>query len=328
MLFAGILLSSGCRARSGEPQAAPVSVPRLVLAPERLDLGRLVQDRDFQGTAVVRNEGTADLHVGSVTQSRFCSGRVEPATILPGQSANLVVTCRSDLYGPLREGLDVHSNDPRLPKATLRIGGEVTPLLAFDVQAVGLKMPFGEERSQEVRLVGTRVHEARVRLTGAAAPDSEIVALPGQSGSPTGYRVRCLGRKVGSHAGNVVVATGLDRPKEIAIPYSCTVTGTLEVTPSNPFFNLKVPGDKAVRITVKSTQPGFEVQSVRVVEGPFAARVEHAEDDNTYRVDVAVLGDRIEDEARAVVGTLLVESNDRTEPRKEVPLFGSGRIRR
>jgi hypothetical protein len=29
--------------------------------------------------------------------------------------------------------------------------------------------------------------------------------------------------------------------------------------PSNPFFNLKVSGDKAVRMTVKSSQPSFEV---------------------------------------------------------------------
>jgi hypothetical protein len=77
---------------------------------------------------------------------------------------------------------------------------------------------------------------------------------------------------------------------------------------------------------VKSSQPKFEVQSVRVLEGPFAARFEHAEDDNTYSVDVTVLGDRIDDEARAATGTLLIVSNDRTEPRREVPLFASGRI--
>jgi hypothetical protein len=65
---------------------------------------------------------------------------------------------------------------------------------------------------------------------------------------------------------------------------------------------------------------------VRVTEGPFAARFEHAEDDNTYRIDVSVRSDRIDDEARAAVGPLLIISNDRTEPRREVPLFGSGRI--
>lgn len=58
----------------------------------------------------------------------------------------------------------------------------------------------------------------------------------------------------------------------------------------------------------------------------FAVRFEHAEGDNTYRIDVSVRSDRVDDEARAAVGTLLIISNDRTEPRREVPLFGSGRI--
>jgi hypothetical protein len=117
-----------------------------------------------------------------------------------------------------------------------------------------------------------------------------------------------------------------ERPREVAIPYACKVKGTLEVSLTNPFFNLKVSGDKAVRITVSSTQPGFEIQAVRVTVGPFVARFEHAEDDNTYRIDVSVRADRIADEARSAVGTLLIVSNDRSEPRKEMPLFGSGRI--
>ena len=52
----------------------------------------------------------------------------------------------------------------------------------------------------------------------------------------------------------------------------------------------------------------------------------HAEDDDTYRIDVSVRNDQIDDDARSAVGTLLIISNDRTESRKEVPLFGSGRI--
>jgi len=314
------MLAGGCRGGKGE---APIA-PRLRFAPERLDLGHLVQDEDSRGTVVVRNDGAEVLHIVAVDRSRFCAGHVEPAALAPGQSANLVVTCRSDLQGPLREGVDIRSDDPRLPRTTLSIVGEVTPLFAFDLPVIALAMPFGEERSQEVHLVGKLAEQARPRLTGPAAPDSEILPLPAASGH--GYRVHCLGRKVGANAGNIVVATGLLRPKEIAIPYACNVRGTLQIEPTNPFFNLKVSGDRAVSITVRSSEPTFEVRSVRVTGGPFAARFAHAEDDHTYRIDVTVLGERIADETRAITGTLLIESNDRTEPRKEVPLFGSGRI--
>jgi hypothetical protein len=324
LLLASALLAGGCRGGKGEAPSPPA--PRLRLAPERLELGRMVQEQESHGTVTVNNDGAAVLHIGGVAPSRFCAGRIEPAAIAPGQSANLVVTCRSDLHGPLREAIDIRSFDPRLPVATLQIVGEVTPLFAFDLPVVELAMPFGEERSQDVHLVGTLAAEARPRLTGAAAPDSEILPLPAPSERARGYRVHCLGRKVGANAGNLVVATGLPRPAEIAIPYACNVAGTLQVEPTNPYFNLKVSGDKAVRITVRSSQPGFEVRSVRVTDGPFAARFAHGEDDDTYHIDVTVLNERIADETRAIAGTLLIESNDRTEPRKEVPLFGSGRI--
>jgi hypothetical protein len=299
-----------------------------MLQPLRLDLGQLVQDQEARVTAIVRNQGSEPLQIDAVNASRFCSGRVEPGTIPPGGSASLVVSCRSDLYGPLREGIDLHSNDPQRSKMTVPIVGEVTPLFAFDLPLIALEMPFGEERLQEVHFVGTRVEQARPRLNGAAAPDSEIVMLPARSGNLAGCRLRCWGRKVGTNAGNIVVDSGLDRPRQIAIPYSCKVIGTLQVTPSNPFFNLKLPGDKAVRINVKSAQPDFEVRSVRVLDGPFAARLDHAENGGSYRVEVTVLSDRIDEESRAVVGRLLIESSDRTEPHKEVPLFASGRVSR
>jgi hypothetical protein len=328
LLLTGAALTAGCRGCDAGVPSPPAPAARLMLQPPRLDLGRLVQDQEARATAVIRNQGSALLQIDAVDASRFCSGRVEPGTIPPGGSATLVVSCRSDLYGPLREGIDIHSNDPQRPKTTVPIVGEVAPLFAFDLPLIALEMPFGEERAQEVHFVGTRIEQARPRLDAAAAPDSEIVALPARSGSPAGYRLRCLGRKVGTSAGNIVVVSGLDRPREIAIPYSCKVIGTLQVTPSNPFFNLKLSGSKAVRINVKSTQPDFEVRSVRVLEGPFAARFEHAEEGNSYRVEVTVLSDRIDEEARAVVGRLLIESSDRTEPHKEVPLFGSGRVSR
>jgi hypothetical protein len=323
-LLLALLLGSGCR-RAGS-QAQPPPAPKLRFVPDHLDLGPGVQDQASRGTVTVRNDGTGVLEIAALDSSRFCSGRLDAPSLAPGGSARLVVTCRSDLWGPLREGIDVHSNDPARPTATLHIVGHITPLYAFDVPTVELDLSFGEERSREVHLVGTLAAQARPRLVGPAATDTEIVPLPAPAGSARGYRIRCLGRKVGANAGNLVVATGLSRPQEVAIPYTCKVKGTLEVSPANPFFNLKVSGDKAVRLMVKSSQPRFEVQSVRVLAGPFAARFEHAEDDNTYRVDVTVLGDRIADEARSAVGTLLIISNDRAEPRREVPLFGSGRI--
>lgn len=322
-LAAGLALAAlagaGCRRSiTAEPPA-----PALRFAPARLELGRGVEDEPMAGTVRVGNAGTAPLVVDGISASRFCTGRLETTVVPPGGTAALAVTCRSDLYGPLREGVDVRSNDPRLPTATLSITGEVEPRLAFDATSVELAMPYGESRTRTVRLRGTLAGQARPRLSEPAAADSELRALPGQ---PAGFEIRCLGRKVGVNAGNLAIATGLERPSAVAIPYACRVEGTLEVSPTNPFFNLKVSGDKAVRLTVRSRQPGFAVHAVQVLEGPFAARFAHAEDDATFHVDVTVKGEALPDDASTALGSLLIVSNDRSEPRREVALFASGRI--
>jgi hypothetical protein len=326
-----VLGAVGCGAcsRPKQPGAAPAAssahAPRLELERTPYDLGRVVQDEAVERSFAVRNRGSSPLEIRGVDPSRFCSGRVDPGTIRPGAQGELRVTCRSDLYGPLRETLAIRSNDPRL--STVELVANVTPLLAFDTPLVNLELPFGEQRSQEVRLVGTRVGEAKLKRRDEAVPDVDVDRLPADAGEAPGYRVRCRGRKPGTNAGNLVLATGLDRPPEIAIPYTCKVAGTLLVSPTNPYFDLRVSGPKVVNIDVRSSEPGFEVQAVHVTEGPFTASFERA-DAGAFRVKVTVLEERVDDQASTAVGKLVILSNDRTEPKKELDLFGMGRVNR
>jgi len=110
------------------------------------------------------------------------------------------------------------------------------------------------------------------------------------------------------------------------MPYVCKVAGTLEISPTNPYFNLKIPGPKVVSVEVRSSQPGFEVRGALVLEGPIAASVEGPLSDNSFRVQVKVLEERVTEENRGILGKVMVLSNDRTEPEKEIPLFGFGKL--
>jgi hypothetical protein len=324
----------GACSRAKEPGAAPAAssaaraaAPRLELGRTKYELGPMVQDEAVERTIAVHNAGSGPLEIRGVDPSRFCSGGVNPQTIAPGAHAELNVTCRSDLYGPLRETLDIRSNDPRSSKVTIELVANVTPLLAFDTSLVNLEMPFGEERSQEVRLVGTRVDQARIKRRDQAVADVDVERLPVDAGQAPGYRIHCRGRKPGTNVGNLILATGLERPPEIAIPYTCKVAGTLLVSPTNPYFNLKVSGPKVVNIDVRSSQPGFEVQAVHVTEGPFTASFERA-DAGAFRVKVTVLEQLVDEQASTATGKLVILSNDRTEPKKELELFGLGQVNR
>jgi hypothetical protein len=287
----------------------------------------VLQDATVHRSVAVRNAGSTPLEISGVTPSRFCSATIEPALIAPGSKGDLEVTCRADLAGPLRERLQIESNDPQARTATFELVAQVTPLLAFDVPSVNLSMPFGQQRLQEVRLTGALVSQARPRLSCSPVADTEIEPLTSPTGKTQGYRIRCRGRKVGMHAGSLIVETGLARPEKIALPYACRISGTLKVSPTNPYLNLKLPGPKVVSVEVKSSQPGFRVVGARVTEGPFAASFEQT-GQSTFVVKVSVLEERVDEEAHGITGKLVISSNDRTEPEKELPLFGFGKLRR
>jgi hypothetical protein len=230
------------------------------------------------------------------------------------------VACKANVPGPLRVSLPLRANDR--PAGELSVEAEVEPLLAFDRAVVELAPPFGEERSAEVRLRGTRAKEAR--LSPAAAPPPSVTAsvLPGDAGMGEGVRVVARGDAVGTHVGSLRYATGLAEPREVSLSYVVKVTGTLEVSPTNPVLELGGKGPHRVVVKVTSTQPGFVVSRAEVLEGPFTARVRRAE--GGFDVEVTALESKLLPGARGVNGRLRIVSNDRTEGAKEVPLFGLG----
>jgi hypothetical protein len=297
--------------------------PRLTLAQPRVDVGTFDQDGPIRRSIALSNDGREPLILAGVEASRFCSAHIGTPTLAPGASGQLDVECRSDLFGPLRESLLVHSNDARAPNTTIEIVGTVRPRLTFDTPAINLTMAFGESRAGETRLVGTLASEAHLRLRDPRPESIDVDLLPASAGQPEGLRIRCKGDKTGNHVGHLVVVTGLEQAAEIGLSWACKVVGTLSVTPTTLYFNLKEPGPKVQFVEVASAQPGFKIQSVSIREGPFSAAIEPGA---PSRVKVTVAQAGMDPETRGAVGTLVIVSNDRTEPRKEIAIMGMGRV--
>ena len=333
LLLSACGLTSACEqpgqadANPSAPTRSPASVARLQLGSSVIALGTVTQNETARRELAVSNVGTRPLAVERVVSSRFCAGNLEPMTLAPGQVGRLWVTCRADLYGPMHEVIEIHSNDANAKSTKIGVEASIIPLLAFDVPSVSLKTFHGVERDAEVRLVGTLLDVATIRLKEPAASDVDIVSVPLRSTKIRSFRIRCRATQVGTHAGNLFITTGLEYPKEVAIPYSCEVGGTLEVAPTNPMINLKISGRKFIDVTVRSSRTDFRVSNVEVREGPYTASVSQS-GVSEYRIRVTALDDRIDDEARAVTGTIVIHSNDRTEPRKEIPILGFGRVNR
>jgi hypothetical protein len=307
------------------PSAAPDRAPAaLKIQQTQYDFGAVVQGAVVSHAFEISNAGTAPLELEASTEALGCTGKLAPSALSPGASGHLSVTCRPEFYGPLHVTLALRSAKTSETMGQVELNASVTPLLTFDTPLVSLQMPFGEERSIDVRVQGALADQAKLTLESAGDAGFSVAPLPAANGAAVGLRLRVRGRKIGVHVGNIVLTTNLPRPRELSLPYSCEVVGSLAVTPSTPYFDLKVPGAAVRELTVSSSQPGFALHAVRIAEGPFSASFARGAAPGGYTVTVAVELDRIPGEARGSLGRLLILSNDRAEPEKELPLFAFG----
>ena len=337
MLAAGLIAAAAaaaaCRSRPGDaarslPAAgdtAPAAGrPRLVASPPAVDLGAIAFDEEASARITLRNQGPAPLEIKLVERSRFCAPGPLPPRLPAGASAPLLVTCRANLEGSLRERLVVRTNDPDVSAFPIDVIGKVIPSLAFDVAAIDITTAFGQARAAQARLVGRRAAAARLSLAGPVPRDISIEHLDGTAGAPQGVRLRCRARAAGTQVGHLAFTTALAVPREIGLSWACRVKGTLTVVPDNVSFDLVDGRARTQVVEVRSVQPGFALRPPRVARGPFAARLDPA---HPGRIEVTFTGlpggaDR---EAHGVSGTLVVLSNNRSEPSRQVPLLGFGR---
>jgi hypothetical protein len=105
----------------------------IVLEATNLDLGHVVNGEIISREVAVRNEGQADLVIGSVTTSCGCTqATVTPMTLAPGESGVLHIEFDSGAHGPELTGqlirqVFVTSNDPAQPEAQIELTVFVDP---------------------------------------------------------------------------------------------------------------------------------------------------------------------------------------------------------
>jgi hypothetical protein len=202
------------------------------------------------------------------------------------------------------------------------------PLLAFTSRTVELKPVFGEKASDEVRLIGRLATTAHLKVESIQPPGPEVVVLPAEAEKPQGVRVTISGTRVGTVAGQVSIATGVENPKTLTLLYSSHVVGNLTVVPTNPFIDFHAPGPIGVVMHVTSRRGDFGLTDARIVEGTFEASFARDDAGEGYAVTIHVRIDQIPEEQRGLLGKLRLVSNDPAEPQKDVPIFALGAVNR
>jgi hypothetical protein len=234
------------------------------------------------------------------------------------------VACRTASVGPALADRQDAGRAPTPPASA----PSTAPPLTFEGAPVAIEGHFGQPAFKEVRLVGPLASQVRptvVRVEGTEVTATPLAAQGGQPGQPPGVRLTLSGKQAGQGVGNVVVSTGLPDPKELVLYYGWKVPGNLTVTPSNPYFDLRLPGRHVVELSVASRRSDFRLLRAQVVAGPFAAHLAPPSGGTARSVEVRVIESGLSDQ-RGFLGRLVLWSNDPAEPRKEIPLFALGAV--
>lgn len=292
------------------------------------DFGRVDEGEPLVHVFRAENRGEAPLRLEPVKSAFGCTPEAwTRAEVAEGAFSELRVTCVTEKRaGALVVDLPLSTNDPAASATKLRLRAQIEPRLAFDALVVGLATDFGVPVTREVRLRGKAARDAKLRdlvveKSDTAQPRVELLAADAER--PMGLKFTLDARRVVDGAGGLRVATGVPGRDPLALSFTYRVRGFIEVLPSRPYVNLRVPEEK-VRVLFSSRRPEFDVSRVEIAEGPFRAELGERHDERGRYVLVSATKADIPDERRGVLGRLVVYSNDPAEPIKEVPLFALG----
>ncbi|HWA70876.1 MAG TPA: DUF1573 domain-containing protein [Polyangiaceae bacterium] len=312
----------GCRSGT-EPELRPT--PSLVCAEPRHDFGAHVEGERLTHVFELENRGKAPLRLLSIEKSYSCAAGAPPASIAPGGRAKLEISCdMSKRPGRMADEVVVRSNDPHFPNLKLELRAEVQPLLAFEPSEALLEPMLGETQVRELLLVGKLAPSARLTLIESDDPTPRIELLAPTERDSARLRVTLKAARVETRVARVRISTGLSEPKELVVLVTWRVGSSLEIDPSNPYFNLREPPPHELTLRVKSRRGTLLVQAVQITEGPFEASLEPETAAGIASIRVRVLDHKVPPGVRGALGKLLIVSNDPAEPRKVVPLFALG----
>jgi hypothetical protein len=313
------------RSEPGSSSSASAATRRTAIAlvaEPKFDFGSVVQGDTLRHAFVTHNATRVALEIEHPREALGCSGTAVPRVLGPGRTGKLEITCRANVFGPLRVSLPLRANGG--PAGELVLVGEVEPLLAFDHSLLEVQVPFGARGFAQARLRGARASAARLVPLTALPEGAVVTVLAPADGQSQGVALHVTTVAAGTHAGSLRFATGLAEPKQVELPYLIKIASTLAISPTNPVLDLRAGAGAQTTLRVSSQRPAFRVQRVEVLDGPFSARFR--QDGDAYAVEVSIVPAKIAAGAHGANGRLLIVSNDRAEPRKEVPLFALGAL--
>ena len=320
--LAALILSSVFASPLACRKSAPTP-PKLVIR-GKASLDGVEHGQPLRFELAVRNDGGEPARALRVVTESDCVSKLARDVVQPGEVTALEIVCESQTYGRYQRRVTLLSSAGESSK--LELTATIEPTLAFERPTLELKTTFGASATGEMAIVGTRSRATRLELGALAGEGVSTELVPASSAAPPRVRLTLDGKRVGIRVGQLAIKSDLERRPEIVLYLRLAVDGTLRVEPDNVYLNLRFEDGRKTSLTVTSSQPGFSISDVKVLEGPFTARVVPSPViHGGALVEVRVALDAVSPDTRGVNGRLLIRSNDRTEPEREISLFAFGK---
>jgi hypothetical protein len=325
------LLLGGFGCAKGNKKEAPLSTasapPKLEIVEKLHDFGNATEGDKLTYVFKVKNAGAGTLMIDRVTTSCGCTAAVlKNKEVAPGGEGDIEVTFDTNHRGgENRKSITAFSNDPSSPRAELEIKANVESLLTMVPAFIRLNPELGHEAVQDSWLIGKLKDQAKLKIvekTGDADVSIELAEKKLDNGTTQqGVHFKFMGKKVGFGNGNLTIETGLPKPDKLQLGFHWTVVGNIQVIPAQLYFSARQGSASERVIRVSSRKTDFKLRDVRVVSGPFTAKIVTPDAGVGYEVHIS-LKKEIETAPATVteIGKIELISNDSLEPKKEVPL--------
>jgi hypothetical protein len=318
---------------AAQAKATEAASPRLVIVEDKKDVGQVAKGEPIKHVFVLKNTGSADLHITDVKPSCGCTVPEFDKVIKPGAEGKVTLTVDTKNFsGPISKTALLITDDPSTPQKTLYLSAVVKPFVEalpygfFRIQGLS-----GEATTSDLILVSD---EADFKPTKAEAPNSflrvALVPVPEKDlvkdRNPNQWKISVTtapDAPEGLLGGNVKVTTGVKKQPEIELPISGFIKPTVSVTPlSINFGNFDPKGDPQKRnVMLVNNNAAVENFSVTKVETNVPGISAEVVPVDKSRVQVVLTVDQ-KIKKGVFEGDLVIRTNDKTRNEVKVPIKG------
>lgn len=312
---------------------ADIKGPKPIIKPEVdvHDFGTVWTGPDLLHSFTLTNAGDKALEISAVRPSCGCTiAGTYPKKLAPGESGEFPFKMNSGkLRGNFAKHITITSNDPITPNLRLTLRGDVRQ----HVDVTPATASFGRITDQEPK---TR----ELMITNNSDGPLELEMKP-QTGDPFEYKLNTVekGRRYslqitakppfteGSMSGNMVLATNVEKQKEIIVRTVATVPPRIEILPNAIMLsergevNSGRPISRIIRYTNFGDKPAKLLEAT-VDDPAVTVDVRERKEGEAYTVEVQLpAGYMPPPEGR----TIVLKTDDAEKPEFRVPITGPRR---